>query len=184
MGWTDPDTVQTFVTGDVITAALLEQLVTNDQWHADHDRARVYRSSTQSISTATQTAVQWNAEEWDTATLHDNSTNPSRLTAATAGLHRVTARVVFAAAASGIRQASLWANGVGTGTLLDTANDYSPGTGGTSRLLLTATVDLAAAEYVEAACYQNTGGNVNVAGAAIGTSERSWAELEWVGVSP
>lgn len=42
--------------------------------------ASAYRSSLQSISNATSTAVSWNAEEFDTDSIHDNSSNPSRLT--------------------------------------------------------------------------------------------------------
>lgn len=45
------------------------------------------RSSTQSISAAAATAVQWNVEELDTDGMHDNVTNPSRLTCQTQGFY-------------------------------------------------------------------------------------------------
>ena len=39
-----------------------------------------YRSSSQTLTGGAYTAIQWNAEYWDTNTFHDNSTNPSRFT--------------------------------------------------------------------------------------------------------
>lgn len=56
-------------------------------WNADHvgyssgHGARVKRASTSfSVGNNTLTAVQFDAEDFDTDTIHDNSTNPSRLT--------------------------------------------------------------------------------------------------------
>lgn len=42
--------------------------------------ASAYRSSSQTLTANAYTAIQWNAEYWDTNTYHDNSTNPSRFT--------------------------------------------------------------------------------------------------------
>ena len=42
--------------------------------------ASAYRSSSQTLTAGAYTAIQWNAEYWDTNTYHDNSTNPSRFT--------------------------------------------------------------------------------------------------------
>lgn len=39
-----------------------------------------YRSSSQTLTANAYTAIQWNAEHWDTNTFHDNATNPSRFT--------------------------------------------------------------------------------------------------------
>jgi hypothetical protein len=39
-----------------------------------------YRSSSQTLTSGAYTAIEWNAEAWDTNTFHDNSTNPSRFT--------------------------------------------------------------------------------------------------------
>lgn len=50
------------------------------QW-LDHHACSVGRSSTQNISTGGGgTAVSWNSEDFDPRAMHDNSTNPSRLT--------------------------------------------------------------------------------------------------------
>jgi len=42
--------------------------------------ASAYRSSSQTLTANAYTAIQWNAEYWDTNTFHDNATNPSRFT--------------------------------------------------------------------------------------------------------
>ena len=42
--------------------------------------ASAYRSSSQTLTANAYTAIAWNAENWDTNTFHDNSTNPSRFT--------------------------------------------------------------------------------------------------------
>jgi len=39
-----------------------------------------YRSTSQTLTAGAYTAIQWNAEYWDTNTFHDNSTNESRFT--------------------------------------------------------------------------------------------------------
>jgi hypothetical protein len=42
--------------------------------------ASAYRSSSQTLTANAYTAIEWNAEYWDTDAYHDNSTNPSRFT--------------------------------------------------------------------------------------------------------
>lgn len=42
--------------------------------------ALVYNTGTQALSAGVTTTLTWNAEEYDDAAFHDNSTNPSRLT--------------------------------------------------------------------------------------------------------
>lgn len=56
-------------------------------------------SGTQSIAAATATAITFNAEDYDTGTMHDNSSATSRLTAPIAGRYAVSGGVVFAAEA-------------------------------------------------------------------------------------
>lgn len=56
--------------------------------------ASVYRiTSDQSISADTVTAVEFNGEEYDTDTYHDNSTNPSRLTAPSDGKYHISGSI-------------------------------------------------------------------------------------------
>jgi hypothetical protein len=55
--------------------------------------------------------VSFTAEEFDTAAVHDNVTNPTRLTPGVAGLYDVSAWVSWAADGSGYRSAQILVNG-------------------------------------------------------------------------
>lgn len=55
----------------------------------------LYKSSTQSISGSTLTSVTFNAEEWDTATMHDTGSNTSRIVVPTTGKYHLEAQVNF-----------------------------------------------------------------------------------------
>lgn len=50
---------------------------------ASYSGCSAYRSSSQTLTANAYTAIQWNAEYWDTNTYHDNATNPSRFTVPT-----------------------------------------------------------------------------------------------------
>lgn len=56
---------------------------------------KVWKSTAQSITGSTETTLQWDVEDYDTDTMHDNSTNNSRLYAKTAGLYIITANVNY-----------------------------------------------------------------------------------------
>lgn len=71
---------------------------------------RVYHNATQAITTATETALAFNTERWDTAggaasTMHDTATNNSRLTAQYAGKYLVEGHVEWTLEATGNRAA-------------------------------------------------------------------------------
>lgn len=68
-------------------------------------------SSSQSIPNATWTAVAWNSETVDGEGMHDNSTNPERGTVLVSGWYQVGYTLVYAANATGFRQARIIANG-------------------------------------------------------------------------
>ena len=57
--------------------------------------ARAHHSSNQSITNNTFTVLSLNSERWDTDSIHDNSTNNSRLTCNTAGKYIITAGVYW-----------------------------------------------------------------------------------------
>lgn len=125
------------------------------------------RVTNQSIANAgaTFTAVQFDADLWDTNSIHDPTTNNSRFTipAGMGGKWRFEATVRFAANNSGQRALQFFKNG----TLLSgryggqyinalTGGLLSNFTGGT-------TLDLAAGDYVEVGVYQVSGSSLNLA---------------------
>lgn len=78
-------------TGDYFQATVLLNAAANlvsieRQWFAieevpsTYKRALVYKTGSQSITAATPTVLTWDAEEYDTDSIHDNATNNSRLT--------------------------------------------------------------------------------------------------------
>lgn len=60
-----------------------------------YDGAKARKTGSQTITHATWTTVDFNAEDWDTGSYHDNSTNNSRLTVATAGKYRFLCNLVL-----------------------------------------------------------------------------------------
>lgn len=181
MGFVDPDTVHNPTSGAVATAAWGDTVNADLNYFNDPPRVKVYRNADYGINDATSTMVAWNAEEWDTDTMHSTSVNTTRLTATTAGRYHVQGRIVFAGNATATvgRRVKLWLNG-NAGTLCDADIDPAP-SGAYSRTFVSTTVQMAAGDYVELEVYQDSGGSLNVIGAALGTSERSWFEMTWQG---
>jgi hypothetical protein len=131
--------------------------------------------ATQSIANNTNTTVNWNAEEYDTSSIHNTVTNNSRLTipAGLGGYWSVTSKITFAGNNTGARQLRLNKNGALV------ANFLVPITGsGEQSIILTNTLNLAAADYLEIVVYQNSGGalNLNLSGA-----EGSYFLCEYLG---
>lgn len=121
---------------------------------------RAFRSSgVQAITTATETAIVMDGETTDTHVMHDNSTNPSRLTCVRPGNYSICGGANYAgSAAGGVRDIYLRVNGT---TRIATATDGNPTLNGTT-LSISGMFTLAAGDYVELTTAQNTGGNLNV----------------------
>ena len=64
---------------------------------------RVTRSTPQTVPPLSPVPVTWNTETFDTANLHNNTTNTERLTAPVAGIYDIRAHVDWAADAEGFR---------------------------------------------------------------------------------
>lgn len=125
-------------------------------------RCRVYKSANQSINNTTDTLLTWNAETFDNNTMHDNSTENSRITATTAGVYLFKAQVAFASNATGLRQCHFRKNG--TDAL---AYVQLPAANGDRTTIQVATiVELSATDYVDVVAGQNSGGALNIEGAA------------------
>ena len=129
--------------------------------------ARVHRTASQSIPNDTLTALVFDtgnsAEDFDTDTMHSPSTNPSRLTATTAGVYIVCAAVTWTAAASTDELLQLEQGG---STVL-ASNTISSGNHYGDVASVCAVAKLAAADYVEAFVQQNSTAALTVTAASF-----------------
>jgi hypothetical protein len=126
--------------------------------NTDESRARVYRnSSAQTISTSSETKVQFNAESYDKSNEFD-STSDYDFTVTTAGRYLITAQVVWASAVDQKNlQIRLFKN---TGRILNN-HIQSSGTGIHTSVLFDI-VTLAASDTLEIRVFQDTGGDVDL----------------------
>lgn len=122
--------------------------------------ARVYRTTGQSIPSATFTAISFDTERYDQDALWDVA-NPTRLTCTRAGIYLIVGAVIYATGATGQRQTGIRLNGA---TFLAAVN------GGVAVATTifpchnpTTICQLAVGNYVELVAYQDSGGAVNVA---------------------
>lgn len=129
---------------------------------ASFSGAIVYAAAAQSVATATDVALVFDTEAFDTAAFHDNVTNNTRLSAVTGktGKYLVSSSPDFATNGTGTRAVSIRVNGTTTWYL-----GSCPGS--TSRSVapsVSGIVDLPmVGDYVEIVVNQNSGGALNVA---------------------
>jgi hypothetical protein len=137
---------------------------------------RVTRATTsQSIANATDTAVLFNNETFDTTAFHSTSTNTSRITipSGKGGYYQFNANVTFASG-SGNRELNIFKNGARV------SYGPFPGSSSTSTASATSTVLAGAVgDYFEVFVYQDSGGALNLLsdGTAAGASTFSCTYL-------
>jgi len=130
---------------------------------------RAFRTTNQSITSSTITAVSFDSETGGfdqvggvASTMHDNSTNPSRLTALYAGIYLAYATVVWAGNATGSRFQWFAINTAGAGTGTRHGQTIAPGNAASTALNNTALMSLAVNDYIELMVFQSSGGALNV----------------------
>lgn len=127
--------------------------------------AMARRSSNFSISNASRTVVEWNAEDWDTNAIHDMSTTnlSKRLTCKISGLYEVITGIYIDASSNfDDRDITLKKNGVDAQLLMRN----SPGTEwsvyGTTGGTYHTWIRLVATDYLELAVLQKSSGSRNI----------------------
>ncbi len=119
--------------------------------------ARVRRTTPQAITTATIPKIEFDAERFDPANMHDNSTDNTRVTAPIGGIYLITAGVRWEGNVNGGRFISIRVNGERVQSQWGRAN------GGSNTDQSVSTVfKLAPGDFVELEVSQDTGGNLNV----------------------
>ncbi len=120
---------------------------------------RVTKGAAQAIPNNTWTAIQFDAEYFDTDTMHDNVTNNTRITIKTAGYYAIGGCVEWASNIVGARLLQIRKGGT---TILASAVYNSDQNGNAPGTVQTA-VYLAVNDYLELLVYQASGANLNTA---------------------
>lgn len=126
-------------------------------------KAIVSKTANQSILNNTITILSWDAETADTAVIHDNTTNNSRLTVPAGYTHAlVYANIVWGANATGLRQIFISKNNIlFQGGAIANLNAV-PATHNTDQNIVTALVDVVGGDYFEVQVSQTSGVALNV----------------------
>jgi hypothetical protein len=154
-------TIPTEVPGNFWTSALWNTVVAGGfNYLFSPVRFKAYSSTSQSISSGTSsTVLTLDTEIVDSDGGHSTVTNTSRYVCQTAGLYFVTGSVCFNATnANGSRTMNIFVNGAGqTGAGIQSAP--SPANG--ASVFSVTLVQLNVGDYVELACWQNSGSAIS-----------------------
>jgi hypothetical protein len=131
--------------------------------------ASVYKTAAQSIANSTDVALTFPNENFDTDSIHDNSTNNSRFTIPTGkdGKWLFTTVATFASNTTGYRQIAIRKNGSATSAvavLMNPTIAYYPG------ITLSFIANAVATDYFEVYATQSSGGSLNIDGDATYTN--------------
>lgn len=140
--------------------------------------ARVYNTGSQTITTATWTALTLNSERFDTDAFHSTSANTERFTipSGLGGKYLINANIGFAANTTGQRGVRLRLNDATTlaQDLRETMSDGALGT----RMAISCVYELVATDYIEVEVWQDSGGDLSSEVAANATPEFSIMRLD------
>jgi hypothetical protein len=155
MAWTTP---KSWATNEVVTAANMNtHLRDNMAFVGSPPSCAVYNSAS-ITNNNTFVVMTANTELWDTDSMHSTVSNTSRITANTAGRYQLNTTMRFGINTAGSRAISYRLNG---GTDIQLAAVPAATTGVEAVLSGSVMLVLAAADYVEVASWQNSGGNLD-----------------------
>lgn len=169
-------TIPTFTAGQVLTAALVNQIkAANDFW-ALTPRCLAYQSTIQTFTTAVYSVISLDNEVYDIVQAgdspsHDTVTTNSRIVVRTPGKYEVCGQLLFDVSATGSRSLQIRKNAAGAvagGTQLVVSNNGAIATFATAVQVPVFEDTFVAGDYIEMFGYQNSGGNLasNIAGRA------------------
>ena len=134
--------------------------------------AKVRGTGAQSATTGVNTTVNFNGpDDWDAASMHDPSVNPSRMTVPVGGVYEINATISWDATANGIRVIDVIKNGAGL--VAEVIEGHPTVATGSVRQLLSDQIRLNANDYIEVTVYQDSGSSILFGGSAT-TLAISW----------
>lgn len=178
-------TVSTRTSGYKILASDWNDVINNENWLGNADRCvAVTDTSTSSISASTLTLMTFATDDYDTGGFHSTVSNTSRLTVPTGygGIYNIFANVYFNYFATTVkslylevRKNAAGSSSGGTRVAAATCNTS------TNSLIMSAAslqtqVRLAATDYIELFCMQETGGALSL----MGTTQAHRFGMTWV----
>jgi len=133
-------------------------------------------NATTSISNATNTAITFNSENFDTDGFHSTVTNTSRITipSGKAGKYLVVGQIFIQNGGSGTRRLDVFKNGT---TFARTQN--FPDASEQGYVNLSVTMDLAVGDYIELYVFQNNGSSLNIYGGSV--PQQGWFNVSYLG---
>lgn len=160
MSWTAP---RTWVAGEVVTAAIMNTHVRDNELALYPARVQVYNAGTATIATGTITTLSFDQEDFDSDAFHNPASNPSRLTvpAALGGDYFVYGQVAMGSFTGSV-EALIKKNG----TTILASHTAGSGTADGPGVWVGRVLSLAPTDYVELQVWQNSGGNVTLNGGA------------------
>lgn len=152
----------TFTTGTILSAGSLNtNLRDNIDWLGGaKPSVRAKRTSLQSIANSTYVAAAYDAEDWDTASMHSTVTNNSRITIPSGGTgkYQIGWSGYWAINATGRRVVSLRKNTTTIVTEVEMMKEGGGVSSGTIQIVDSAT----AADFYEIFLLQSSGGALNL----------------------
>lgn len=174
MPYTSPAAI---TTGTVISKSTFGDVVKADlDFLASPPACRVYGAGL-ATSNNTLTAITFNAERYDTNTMHDNVTNNTRITFNTAGVYIVTGHVEWQTSGVGVRTLTVYLNGTG-GTRI-ASSTVLPLSADPTDMSISTTYKFGVGDYIVLAGTQTSGGVLNVSNVSNYSPEFS---ATWVGL--
>lgn len=137
-------------------------------------QAKLLRTTVQTITTATDTAINWTSESIDTLNGHDNAVNNTRYTAQAGGQYLMIATVPWANNATGIRRIDFKKNG----TTFYTGSSHPSGVATRVSTNASRILELSFGDYVEVFVHQTSGGNLDADGTL--NEGLTW-DIVWMG---
>jgi hypothetical protein len=166
-------TVANATAGNAILASDHSSAFTTLNSHTVPPLVRAKRST--DLSYTSSAAIAWDAEDYDTDAMHDNATNNTRITFATAGIYRVTCGLLVThGGTTSALDLSIYGNGA---TVV--GQNYTNG------LAITTSLGLQVTAIVDSATYSYVTTGLGIVGATspiIKTDARTFFSAEWIGL--